>query len=232
MNQLEQDNALFDLIAVRGTLATIFDGLFPSNNARGVQPQVLLDMLLLELDRGIDLLALGAGTTEEGPTERRAIALWSIVAVILKLLTPDGYPAALGNGPLPAFRVKNPVFNSDITQIQTDYAAATRDIPGFRRALLRYHDIELTQVVLPLTDKQEKGVAEELRVQVTLEDRWENLVRTVAPEAGDQQSVFMLLQKIVEQAAFEVLGGLKLPRLVPPLPPQFEQSLATLFRRP
>ena len=46
-SQIEHDNALFDLVAVRGTLAIIFDGLFPSNAARGVQPQVLLDMVLL-----------------------------------------------------------------------------------------------------------------------------------------------------------------------------------------
>ncbi len=60
-SQLEHDNALFELVAVRGTLAMIFDGLFPNNAARGVQAQVLLDMLLLELDRGIDLLALSSG---------------------------------------------------------------------------------------------------------------------------------------------------------------------------
>jgi hypothetical protein len=80
VSQIEDDNALFDLIAVRGTLATIFDGLFPSNAARGVQPQVLLDMLLFELDRGIDLLALGASTKEGGPTEWRAMAFWAIVS--------------------------------------------------------------------------------------------------------------------------------------------------------
>src|ERR1700722_4775001 len=86
-SQIEHDNALFDLVAVRGTLAVIFDGLFPANTVRGVQPQVLLDMLLLELDRGIDLLALGAGAGEGGPTDWRAYAVWAIIAVILDVLT-------------------------------------------------------------------------------------------------------------------------------------------------
>ncbi|HEX3995757.1 MAG TPA: hypothetical protein VHX39_31705, partial [Acetobacteraceae bacterium] len=102
MSQLEDDNSLFDLISVRGTLATIFDGLFPSNSARGVQPQVLLDMMLLELDRGIDLLALGSLTSEGGPTEWRAMAFWSIIYVIYNLVTNG--PNFFGRvGPIPDY---------------------------------------------------------------------------------------------------------------------------------
>ena len=86
-SQLEHDNALFDLVTVRGTLATIFDGLFPANTARGVKPQILLDMLLFELDRGIDLFALGSGAGEGGPTDWRAYALWEIIRVVWDLLT-------------------------------------------------------------------------------------------------------------------------------------------------
>jgi hypothetical protein len=230
MNQLEQDNALFDLISVRGTLATIFDGLFPSNSARGVQSQVLLDMLLLELDRGIDLLALGSGITEDGPTERRALALWSIIGVIVNVLTGK-YLAGAIEGPIKDY-LSHPAFKNDLTQIETDYGSATQDVPGLHRALRRYGHIDLTKVPVLLSDHQEKGVAEELRVQLMLEDRWENLVRTIAIEAGDQKSIFVLLKKIIEQAAYETLGGIRLPRLTQPLPPQFEQSLATLFRRP
>src|SRR6202035_5736780 len=55
--------------------------------ARGVQPQVLLDMLLTTLDRGIDLLALGSGAKEGGPTDWRAIAFWGVVRVIFNVLT-------------------------------------------------------------------------------------------------------------------------------------------------
>ena len=72
---------------VRGNLATIFDGLFPSSSGRDVEPQVLLDMVLLELDRGIDLLSLGDKPKLRGPTERRAIAYWLIVRVIQRMLT-------------------------------------------------------------------------------------------------------------------------------------------------
>jgi hypothetical protein len=75
-------------------------------------------------------------------------------------------------------------------------------------------------------------VLEELQVQMTLEGRWENLVRTIAIEAGDQSTIFALLRQIIEQAALNVLSLQTLPmRYVPPLPPQFEQSLLAIARK-
>jgi hypothetical protein len=244
VTQLEDDNALFDLISVRGTLATIFDNLFPSNAARGQQPQILLDMLLLELDRGIDLLAMGSRARESGPTEWRAIAFWAVVRVIRNLLRgvylPGYAPRVNTNDPSApdagspmltyAEHGRNPWFLNDLRQIADDYTRSTAGVPGLNRAFRRYDDIEQTRVPATLPREQEKGVAEELRVQFSLEDRWENLVRTVAPEAGNQESVFILLKKVIEQAEHEV--SIKhLPKMTPALPPQFEQSLATIARR-
>jgi hypothetical protein len=232
-NQLERDNSLFNLISARGTLATIFDGLFPSNSRRGVQPQVLLDMLLFELDRGIDLLALGSGITEDGPTERRAIALWAIVRVILYSLAPNYYPAA---SPLAYNYNKGPMtigyMPTHLAGLQGDYESAILGVPRLTETFDNYVGIKLTQVPTLLSPHQKIAVAEELRVQLSLEDRWENLVHTIAPEAGDQQSVFMLLKTVVEQAAHDVLATQALPRAVVPLPPQFEQSLAMIARKP
>jgi hypothetical protein len=248
-SQLEHDNALFDLIAVRGTLAVIFDGLFPSNAARGVQPQVLLDMLLSELDRGIDLLALGSGAAEHGPTEWRAYALWAIIEVILDVLTgqflsakplgpPNWWQSVENNfpglsGPLATNIGK---FRTDLTSISADFANAYGNVPGFAGPLDRYQKIPLIKIPVsagtPLTGEMRKSVFEELQVQMTLEDRWENLVRTVAIEAGDQSQIFALLKQIIEQAAYNVLAGETLSmRYVSPLPPQFEQSLLSIARR-
>ena len=224
MNQIEDDNALFDLISVRGTLATIFDGLFPSNSSRGVQPQVLLDMLLLELDRGIDLLALGSATDEGGPTEWRATAFWAIVHVIHRLLHEGA--DAFKDGPIPEL----PRLMADLKQIKQDYANATVGVPHLARAFHRFASLSLTEVPLHMDERRRQGVAEELRVQASLEDRWENLVRTVAPEAGDQLTIFTLLRKVIEQAAFEAKVH-HLPRMAPALPPQFEQSLDLIARR-
>jgi hypothetical protein len=231
MNQLEDDNSLFDLISVRGTLATIFDGLFPSNSSRGVQPQVLLDMMLLELDRGIDLLALGSLASEGGPTEWRAMAFWSIIYVIYNLVTngPDFFGQV---GPIPDYVAVAPrKFLEDLQQIQADYQRATLNVKGLDRTFARYFLIPSTTAPLhPLDERQQRGLAEELRVQESLEERWENLVRTVSVEAGDQQYVFRLLKLVIRQAAFEAKVG-KLPRMAPALPQQYEQSLDIIARK-
>ena len=61
---------------------------------------------------------------------------------------------------------------------------------------------------------------------MNLEDRWEKLVMTIAIEAGDQSMIFGLPNIVIQQAAYNVLSGHSLPtRYVPPLPPQFEQTL-------
>ena len=227
-NQLEHDNALFDLIAARGSLATIFDGLFPSNSARGVQPQVLLDMLLLELDRGIDLLAMGSSTSEGGPTEWRALAFWAIIKVIYELLTTE---PAKWDGASPIGRLlRDRGFAADLQSITADYNRAVLNAAGLHGAFRRFFAIHQTDLPAALDERQRKSAAEELRVQESLEIRWENLVRTVAIEAGDQASIFRLLRTVIEQARYE-LKIQHLPRIAPPLPQQFEQSLDLIARR-
>jgi hypothetical protein len=230
-NQLEHDNALFDLIAARGSLATIFDGLFPSNSARGVQPQVLLDMLLLELDRGIDLLAMGSSTSEGGPTEWRALAFWAIIKVIYELLTTTPNAAGGWDAASPIGRLLNDRgFAADLQSITADYSQAVLNAAGLRGAFKRFFEIHQTVLPGALDERQRKSAAEELRVQESLEIRWENLVRTVAIEAGDQASIFRLLRTVIEQARYE-LKIHHLPRIAPPLPQQFEQSLDLIARR-
>jgi hypothetical protein len=86
------------------------------------------------------------------------------------------------------------------------------------------------------TRQEEEVVVEELRVQRSLEERWENLVRTVAPEAGNRREIFDLLRTVIEQAYEDVakfVTDIKPPALFdrpPELPPQFEQSLERISR--
>jgi hypothetical protein len=265
-SQIEHDNALFELVAARGTLATILDGLFPSNASRGVQPQVLLDMLLLELDRGIDLLALSADESERGSTSTssRAYALWAIVRVILNVLTgqylqtpsPLTIPSSLswwtesGQNSSSPSQLAGPIkdyatgttrqqqrIGADLKLIYSDFVSATANVPGFARTFLNYQAIPLTAVPNKPPAETMKSIVEELQVQLTLEQRWESLVSTLAIEAGDQASVFELLKLVIRQAGYDVLNGVGQPgadhlptRYVPPLPSQFEQSLDDLVR--
>jgi hypothetical protein len=263
VSQVEDDNALFDLIAVRGALASIFDGLFGSGSARGVKSQVLLDMLLTVLDRGIDLLALGSGAKEGGPTDWRAIAYWAVARVIVNVLlgqylappaptptppawwinansAPNPKPLPL-DGPILHYATAHPWFNNELIQINGEFLTEAAQTLGFSAPFKRYQLIPLTTVTplrtapkqlapTPHVEKKIKSVTEELRVQLSLEDRWENLVRTLCVDAGDQSSVFPLLKKVIEQAAYDVLRVDLQMRIAMPLPPQFEQTLVAIAK--
>jgi len=241
VNQLEDDRDLIDLVMVRGMLATIFDTLFPCDGMRGMQTQVLMDMLLSELDRGLDLLYMGSAPSEDGPTEWRSTAFWAIVKVITNLfagayggITLIGQPYGTVHpglpGPITAYAEEpgHGWFKQDLQTIYSDYIGATRNVPNLARTFGRYNQIKLTHVPTHLSHHgQMKSVGEELRVQMSLESRWEDLVRTISLQAGDQQSVFVLLRKVVEQAMYDV--NIKhLPPLTLPLPQQYEQSLAII----
>lgn len=238
---LEDDSQLVELIMLRGALATIFDGLFPSAGARSVETQVLLDMLLLELDRGIDLLALGAKTKMKGPTEKRALALWLIAQVIKQLLL-QAAPFAVGS-PIAEYLTKNPgSFGAELHNIAAAYQFAESQVQALATAIGKI-GIGPTQVPVAagsLDFDELKGAAEELLVQQSLEKRWQDLVRTVAPEAGDQERVFRLLELVIEQAIFDAKQLYnKVPAYTTPfkrepsgLPLQYEESLQIIARKP
>jgi hypothetical protein len=242
---LEEDQDLVRLIMIRGTLATIFDTLFPAAGAASVAPQVLLDMLLLELDRGIDLLSLDARVRENddrGPA-LRAKAYWLIVDVILSILYPSDPPATIpkiitdntATGPL------NTTWAHLLGPIQNIYGSV-KNANGLKNALKAYLDMSVTTDSLfssgaEWTRQEEEVVVEELRVQRSLEERWENLVRTVAPEAGNRREIFGLLKAVIEQAYEDVttFAKIKPPAPLrdrpPELPPQYEQTLERILGR-
>jgi hypothetical protein len=233
---LENDRVLLELVIIRGFLATAFDNLFPSAGTRSVQPQVLLDMLLMELDRGIDLLAVGPQADDRhGPTAQRAAAYWLIIRVISQVL--GGY--FTGSNALAGPIASRKDLSDDLLAIAAAYTRQTKALPQLDKAFGNYALLELFpekgqgdlqtfpplgQPLPPLNSKALGPVREELQVQRQLEKRWRNLVRTVAPAAGDQETIFELLDLVILQAESE--AGLRdAPAQEWPLPPQYEQSL-------
>jgi hypothetical protein len=260
----ESDQDLVQLIMIRGNLATIFDSLYPAAGARSVEPQVLLDMVLLALDRAIDLLALEVIPEHRGqptPTEgarRRAVAYWLIVQAILRVLTgfylgssPSWPPPPLEPEPnwvktlwgsLPPRAMESPLpgpfRTTELPQIAKAFIDAA--LPAVSPAFTHYESEQTRRTWIPesIADADFLDVVlEEIRVQQALEGRWENLVRTVSPEAGNQRTIFRLLELVVEQAAYDA-GKLASagphPGPVPyqqPLPPQYEQTLERILGR-
>jgi hypothetical protein len=143
-------------------------------------------------------------------------------------LTYLGQPAV---GPIAEFAAADPDFADVLGEISQTYSAGTRGIAELRRALNRYNQLANRLLPARLDPRELIAVMEELRVQHSLEDRWRNLVRTVAPEAGNQQRVFRLLELVVEQAISNTdpTARGRAP-LEPPLPPQFEETLAEIAR--
>jgi hypothetical protein len=257
-NLLEQDTMLLEMIMIRGSLATLLDTLYPGASARSVVPQVLLDMLVTSLDRGIDLLSLGAEPGIDAATELRAVTYWVIaIAIILILSGNDMYrvlPGTLGAVTMDASRDGNhpialsPSFgglslsNPQLNALQVQARELCNVIPDLTRADQAFERV-LSRLRTVLIDAVRGGhwqthghraIREELLVQRSLEHRWRDLVRTVAPEAANQPTVFAWLQVVVALAI--ELAKVKAPDRDEPfelraLPPQYEESLSYIAQR-
>jgi hypothetical protein len=122
-----------------------------------------------------------------------------------------------------------------LKDIATTFGNAYSRVPALSAAVTQYLGTTRIPASPPSDRMFLEAVLEELRVQESLEDRWRNLVRTVAPEAGDQEFVFELLKGVIKQAQKDAIGTIgtgTAPRIPyeQRLPPQYEQSLAEIVR--
>ena len=139
--------------------------------------------------------------------------------------------AALPSGPIIKAVTGKNGFLEELTKISSTYKNADTRATGITRAFAQYGDLNAVQPPMSLDIAYLNSVMEELNVQTSLESRWQDLVRTVAPEAGDRESVFSLLKLVIEQAQWDAerLATGKLHAVPKALPPQFEQSLEVLL---
>ena len=244
------DSLLLRMIAVRGALATLLDTLFLGIGAATVASQVLFDMLSAALDRAIDLLALGAdGTDDDIVKQERAFAYWLVVRAILSLFRgaapfppgfPVGTPIYLGNPPPVRADLITHEFADAVDSAPLRLEARTManlDMSGFGGSLGEI--ASLFPAIPPAQPHLRSRLSEELLIQKSLEKRWRELVRTVAPEAARQEPVFNWLHLVIMQA----ISVLTDPALGAPqraitwdqneihegrFPAQFEQSLALI----
>ena len=126
-------------------------------------------------------------------------------------------------------------FDDSLIRIQSSYQRETAGVAGLKGQFEKYLELKVTTI--PPAHMVEEPVHEELSVQWSLEERWQNLVRTVAPEASNQREVFDLLKFVIRQANFDAAQLANLPKPKDlyedrrqALPPQFEQSLQEIVR--
>jgi len=261
------DFQLLKIIAARGALATTLDTFFLGSSAPTVASQVLFDMLLAALDRVIDLLAMGAdGTDDDIVKQCRALAYWLVVRAILQVFQglgssgplPPGIP--IWNGPDPTKLASPDIIYQEFyykenatadAALRSEFEAIKTKFDGasFGNTLNEIKS-NFPGIDLLAQPHLQSRVTEELLVQKSLEKRWRELVRAVAPEAARQDVVFNWLRVVIMQAisaadklsptaARALMIGTGAPSISweqPEIhegrfPPQYEQSLERIADR-
>ena len=188
----EAEERLLRLIIERNQLADKLDCYLQCGcTSKTVLCQIVLDKILYDLDRAIDLYAVGTQDTNDPlkkSPEKRAVAYSYIVDVFLFpdrdgttpqrgrcLLENDTsnsevlLPGEQGNSQ----QYLNHLIYQSCLQIRKDlYVSSGNDEPADTKVL----------AALPDNDKTIRDlVCQELQVQKDMEGRWENLVQTMAP---------------------------------------------------
>jgi len=174
-------NRLVALIQQRGLLADRLDCFMECGCSQDVvRCQVLLDKILYDVDRAIDLYALG--TLDDGIPERRAGAYGYLIQAFLALHAQTNSRLRTCNLAIPT-------------------GAPTGD-PQRLDTILNSLGTLLRDVT------KDPVMQEELCVQRTMEQQWENLVATMAPSCIRSGAIFQeTLEPVITAAIRLVVGG-------------------------
>jgi hypothetical protein len=194
------------LVIARGQLATQSDCLTCECTADSMSFQALLDFIVYTLDRAIDLLAI-----ERGPL-RRAIVHFIMAEEALSEMN------AIAN------RVPAPL-NRQLQRAGTavDEAWSMASIQLWRN---RFRTATLSLL---------REIQQEVRIQNSVEIRWNTIVSTMVASCPERQLVFDELGVVLDHS-FARVGLARRPtepqdeRIAENLPPQFERSLDRIAR--
>jgi hypothetical protein len=203
------DGRLTQLLIQRGVLAGQLDCLMScSCDDRIAILQIVLDMILYEVDRAIDLYAVGL--EDLGSPENRASAFSYVIDAVLPMVQPSSPPHPI-RGTLTTIQALLRPMNDD--RLTWDTTATAFDIAS------------------PSTEARRR----ELDIQRDTELRWQNLVRAMAPNCIEIGSVLGgtgIIAELIDKAINLVLRtpGAKVAfrRFEPDIPRHFETSLNVL----
>jgi hypothetical protein len=186
-------NRLQDLIQQRGLLANRLDCFMECGCSQGiVNCQVLLDMILYNVDRAIDLYALG--TQDDGTPERRAGAYGHVIEAFLSGV-PNGVPASDG---VPVHDYKAPCDLAIPPGRQSDDQQNLKKILETLATTL--------QGVLPNKGK-DPVMSEELCLQRIMQEQWMKLVTQMAPSCISSHKIFEQVLNPLIDATIILVGG-------------------------
>jgi hypothetical protein len=259
----DAEQVLVDLVIQRGRLADLLDCFLQCGCTEPyVACQVVLDKILYDVDRAIDLYA--SGVDAFGDPERRAAAYSFIIDVVtLPKFTASEHPISPcleTYGLLPnALRT---VLTSIADRLRPELPESDAEVGALRNFVQQAWDgvgkpnplqdfmrgprekivefiVELQKAYSRDTIAQAQApypptsltttlamMSQELCIQRDAEARWENLVRTMAPDCLGIDSVFNHMANVLN-AAILAIGGTCEPVEVN-LPPHFETSLDSI----
>ncbi|UHD15648.1 hypothetical protein [Thiocapsa bogorovii] len=199
---------LLEIIALRGRLAEMADCYLGCDCAQDrTLCQVMLDKIVYDLDRAIDLYAMGADADGKSEPEQRAAAYAVVIEEYLK--GPSGSRSAVASC-IPS--------DSNLEKV----LKASRDQLWFNG-----------QPTSGLSNYDLRAIHQELCLQRDNEMHWESLLRTMAPSCSLTDPVLEGVRDLVERAIESVRGlDISLPDECPepciPVPPHHESSLNAL----
>jgi hypothetical protein len=176
------ERRLLDIILQRNLLADRLDCFLQCGcTQEAVICQVLLDKILYDMDRAIDLYALGTHEFGDGPPERRARAYGHVIEVFLNL----------HRQPIPV--PEREPLNLNCLNVNNVLTVSLGNI------LIELHDLLLSAT--PDAVRQQ-----ELCMQMVMQQRWQNLVTTMAPACTEFNLVFRATEEVI-QRAIRAVGG-------------------------
>ncbi|HEY0649544.1 hypothetical protein [Phenylobacterium sp.] len=218
----EATRRLLRLVQLRGTLAEEID-CFLECNCDDVECQLMLDKVLYDVDRAVDLYCLGSNTQGEGDPERRAAAFGAVtVALLAQPVDVNCLLDDAGNVE-PRLASLYDALNEFAAEVQWPFAIPA--LPPFP-----------TEAEIAERLRIGTLIHSEICLQRASESRWARLVETLAPAcrrdllSDARNPVRALLQDALDliDNEMDVDPAITCPAFEVTIPPNLETSLNTI----
>jgi hypothetical protein len=207
-------------VLLRGRLAALLDcygaGTCCQNPALC---QALLDKLLYDTDRAIDLYALGSNTNGNGEPEWRAAAYGLLVN---SFLNPVNSP----NNPLLTTLQVLDCFNATCLPTIGTANGLQPTLAAIRDAVLNATTLlPIAMTTLDLPADARRIMADELCIQRRSEQQWGNLLGTMAPSCIDADRARVVITQLLDDALARA-NAQPCADIEPPIPPTVAESVS------
>ncbi|MDX2097639.1 MAG: hypothetical protein SFW36_07665, partial [Leptolyngbyaceae cyanobacterium bins.59] len=205
-NLSNADERLLKILIDRNLLANKLDCLAQCGCDRETIPyQIILDKILYDVDRAIDLYAVG--TKDDGEPENRAVAY---AYLINKFLASQIGILEMTSSNFLTTRFPELGISKTLAQIEQQLSLSSFSHSG---------------------DDRKKMAHQELCIQREQEKRWQSLVQTFAPDCVSYNDIAAITQNVIESAINAIGSSANACNATIPSPQDSDTSLELLVKR-